>query len=630
MNLYPYQIDNSQEIIKSWESFNSVLYQLPTGGGKTVVINDIIEKILDKKILILVHRQEIIFQIRDRLLQKGIKAGVLIGGFEENIGCDILIGSILTVARDSRLQTILDRNFDYMIIDEAHHACSDSYIKVITEFKLHNPEYKLLGVTATPYRKDKKKLNKIFDMMIKGPTYSKLREDGFLADYTCYAAKLEGLSEVDLSGGDFKLSELSKYMRADWLIEKAIKMYKDKGEGKQMLVFCVDKKHSIQVKESYIKAGYTKIAHVDSDTPDEERRQINQDYRDGKLDIIVSIQTFTEGVDLPNTGVIQLLRPTLSVVLYLQILGRGTRLKDNGSKLIILDLSNNSYEHGLLDSDFTWNLNNDEPNPNKKINKIGARKKGKFTINADEIDEEYLEVEEISHDEFLLENQDGIQIAENENKVKDDECLRILKELVNSLNTKHKLEGVLFKLDFTEITNYGSWETIKINDKYSINYDKGKNFKFNIGWTSNWKDSELNNPIIIGKIASFLQQEKIQNQIISTYINVKNIINSKTNINDLKQKIKDINIEKCLFKINELLSNNIFQIKLDDSVHSSYISPRYYGRFDTIMFRNKPNKLKSIDAYDFYLGDKHKERHKSVKKEVILDLLYDNWYKSNK
>jgi superfamily II DNA or RNA helicase len=280
MKLYPYQLENKNQIMELWKKHSSILYQLPTGGGKTVVINSIIEEILDKKILILVHRQEIIFQIRNRLKQRGITAGVLIGGYEENINADILIGSILTVARDSRLQDILNKNFDYMIIDEAHHACSDSYVKTITNFKNHNSDYRLLGVTATPYRKDGKKLNKLFDILIKGPTYSELREGGYLSDYVCYAAKLDGLSDVDLSGGDFKLSSLSKYMRSDWLLNKAIKMYKDKGNNEQMLVFCVDIKHAKQTKQAYIDAGFDSVAIIDSNTPDDERKEINKLYRD--------------------------------------------------------------------------------------------------------------------------------------------------------------------------------------------------------------------------------------------------------------------------------------------------------------------------------------------------------------
>lgn len=639
MPLYPYQDNNSKEIIKQWETHPSVLYQLPTGGGKTVVINDVIEKNIDKKILILVHRQEIIFQIRDRLKQKNVIAGVLIGNFEENIESDIIVASILTVARDTRLQKMLDRNFDIMIIDEAHHACSDSYIKTITNFKLHNPNYKLLGVTATPYRKDNKKLNKIFDVLIKGPTYSELRKDGYLADYICYSAKVDKLKEVELSGGDFKISSLSKFMRSKWLIEKAIKMYKDKGDNKQMLVFCVDKKHSIQVKEAYIKAGYTKIAHIDSDTSDEERKQINQDYRNGKIDIITSVQTLTEGVDLPETKVIQSLRPTLSIVLYLQLLGRGTRLKADGSKLIILDCSNNSIEHGLLDSDFQWNLNNDDPNPEKKLNKIvGKRNDGGFTADENEIEEQYLEVTEITHDEFLSQNENGVELAENENKEKEQQLLLVYKSTIDYLNNKCKLDGVSFIFKPEDVINYNQFNKIECDYKsrelLNLKFSDNKSFKIDLGWYSREASSSAPDRLIYGgKTTEFLTKDTNIKYLLGQWELMDDINKSKVDINKLKEKIRNIKEEKCIHKIDEQLSSGNYVFELNKSTNGHF---RDVGWFEKIEFLDKPNRLKSTNRIKFGDGDRAKSRGYysysqkselgSVKKEDLIRILFNNWF----
>lgn len=639
MTLYPYQVENKKSILELWKTYNSVLYQLPTGGGKTVVINSIIEDIINKKIIILVHRQEIIFQIRDRLKEIGITAGVLIGGFEENIDSDILIGSILTVSRDSRLQSILDRNFDYMIIDEAHHACSSSYLKTIQSFKLHNPNYKLLGVTATPYRKDRKKLNNIFEVLIKGPSYPELRQQGYLADYICFAGKLENLEEVDSTGGDFNITALSKYMRDPNLIAKAIKMYQDKGCNQQMLVFCVDKAHSLQIKASYIKAGYKSIAYIDSTTPDEERQKINADYRAGKIQIITSIQTLTEGVDLPETKIIQLLRPTLSVVLYLQILGRGTRLKSDGSKLIILDLSNNSYEHGLLDSDFRWNLNNDEPNPDKKINKIiGKKKNGEITIDQEEIDLEYLEIEEMTHTDFLLQNVNGVQIAIDENKYKDELIRQLHKKLLDDLNNKIKLSDVKAFQKAEDVTLYRRFENVKINYKkeelLEIKYSSKKLVEVSLGWGSTHTPKDYYKPIMKGKFVEFLQKDNIQKLLLDAFKEMDGIYNSKIDIKQLEDKIENIEKEKCLFKINTLLAGNTFNFKLNNKVGRYDHNFRdVWGKFNEIRFENKPKKIKSMDKYSFWediSGDKEIHRrgeHNSAKQEVILDILYKNWYK---
>lgn len=631
MKLYPYQDKNSKEIMELWKIHNSVLYQLPTGGGKTVVINNIIENIIDNKILILVHRQEIIFQIRDRLAQRGITAGVLIGGFEENMDADIIIGSILTVSRDSRLQTILDRDFDYMIIDEAHHACSNSYIKTIKHFKEHNPNYKLLGVTATPYRKDKKPLSKIFDVLIQGPTYPQLREDGYLAGYTCFAAKLDGLQDVDLSGGDFKLSELSKYMRSDWLIAKAIKMYEDKGEDKQMLVFCVDKKHAIQVQKAYENAGHKSIALIDSDTPDDLRKSINKLYREGKLKIIISILTLTEGVDLPNTGVIQLLRPTLSIVIYLQMLGRGTRLKDDKSKLIILDLSNNSYEHGLLDSEFIWNLKNEDPNPNKKINKIGGRKKGgKFTTDVDQIEEEYLEIEEMSHEEYLLQNINGIEIAEKENSDKDKIVESLYKKLGEELNRRCKIPGILFGTSRENLTLYDNWKELKISlnskELCSIEYSKGV-VNMDLGWRNTIPPQEYFKPIHQGKVVDFTSKQKNLLYITKAFIEIEEVLESKVNIRNLQERAEEIEIEKCIFKINELLESGIYKFQLVKEISNSNFSSRNWGSFESLEFIDSPKRLKVNNNIRTF-GNRSLE-YPNLNKDLVIKVLYKYWYLNN-
>lgn len=633
MKLYPYQKENSKDIMELWKSHNSVLYQLPTGGGKTVVINDIIEKILDKKIIILVHRQEIIFQIRDRLKKRGITAGVLIGNFEENIDSDIIIGSILTVSRDSRLQNIFDRDFDYMIIDEAHHACSNSYIKTIQHFKEHNPNYRLLGVTATPYRKDKKKLSDVFDVLIKGPTYPQLREGKYLSDYTCYAAKLEGLSDVDLSGGDFKLSSLSKYMRSEWLLEKAIQMYKDKGNDDQMLIFCVDKKHAIQTRKAYESKGFRSIAIIDSDTDDITRKSINKLYREKKLKIIISVQTLTEGVDLPETKVVQLLRPTLSIVLYLQILGRGTRIKEDGSKLIILDLSNNSYEHGLLDSEFIWNLNNDEPNPGKKINKIGGKKKdGRFTIDVGEIEEEYLEIEEMSHENYLLQNIDGIEIAENENREKDKLVDSLYANICGYLNEKCKIKEIKFQPWQKDLSKYGNWKEISISgfksDNYILKFGEDPDLiSLHFGWTNKFTPDLFWKSILQGKLSEFFNNEKLQLYLVKSFKEIGKILDSKINIHELKKKIEEIEIEKCTFKINSLFEREKYEFQLNSPSRLSDISPRsWYGRFDFIKFNGNPKRLK-VNNDVSVLVDETYRNFPNVNKELIIKVLYNNWYK---
>lgn len=639
MGLYNYQSENKQEIQEQWEKHPAVLYQLPTGGGKTVVITSIIEDILDKKILILVHRVEIILQIRDRLREKGIDCGILVGGLEENVDSDILIGSILTVARDRRLGAILDKNFDYMIIDEAHHACSDSYIKTIDSFKKHNPNYRLLGVTATPYRKDKKSLDKIFDVIVKGPTYSWLRENGFLSGYKCYPVKLEDLNNVELSGGDYKLSDLSKFMRSPELINLAIDIYKKRGENKQMLVFCVDIKHAQQVKDAYIKAGFKNTELIDSNTSYEDRMRINQQYRDGITQIIISIQTLTEGTDLPETKVVQLLRPTLSIVLYLQILGRGVRLKEDKSDLIVLDCSNNTFTHGLLDSNYKWTLNNEDPNPSKEGRRIvGKNKNGGFTLDEDDIGLDYEEVTEISHSDYLAMHGDGIEMAEKENAEKDNLIKQIIESTLEDLNKKAIKSGYKFKhYDGGNEKSIFNWDgTLSISmlegkDYIKIVYIKNKInggemtqfLEYDIS-LYNVRKTSLPSIISVGKGTDYIVKNEILEKIAKLSEKVFKLNKEKINIDELKDNLKSIRIGQLENKMNIAISNKKFTfiLKKDKYIDSRAIG---WGNACSIMLTEYPKKLKTMNKCQVATTRGNTYSEVNLSKEKILEALYDNW-----
>ena len=143
MKLRDYQIKNSKEIVKQLDANKNVIYQLPTGGGKTVIIDDVVKKVIKGKtkfyaerILILIHRREIIYQMYERLISSGIDAGYLIGSKKENEEAKVLVASIQTITREARLDKILDESYDFVIIDEAHHSRSKSYDKVLEKLKV--------------------------------------------------------------------------------------------------------------------------------------------------------------------------------------------------------------------------------------------------------------------------------------------------------------------------------------------------------------------------------------------------------------------------------------------------------------------------------------------------------------
>ena len=643
--LRDYQKQDTQTIIKSFDKYNSILYQLPTGGGKTVIIQEIVDQILTdkvenigKKILILVHRREIIFQIRDRLKTQGVTVGVLIGAHEENIDSDILVGSIRTVAMDKRIDGILNRDFDMMIIDEAHHARSKSYTKVITRFKEHNKDYKLLGVTATPFRKDKKGLGVVFEALITGPSMTELQKDGFLCNAVTYTTNLEDLKEeVNNTGGDFNITELGEFMRQDHIIKYAIDAYKDKGDNKQMLVFCVNKKHALQVKDAYTKAGYSKIDHIDSDTSKVKRDEIVSKYAKGELDIITSIQTLTEGVDLPETGVIQFLRPTLSLVLYLQMGGRGLRPKADGSDCVILDIANNSREHGLLGMDRVWNLDNTDPNIKRKKNKmVGFREDGTMVDDIETIDKEGLELVEMSAEEYFMNNQNGIQEAETANLDVRAQMYDKYMEIIDELKSKIKIPTIKFKANQDRESMVGNSNVsfdnimIQLGDAQlgKIKYDSYDKFIqlehtfYSYGSSKTKADFLMKAYSALGKIGDKIINKSFSNKITTIFNEITALKNDMINVNQIKEKIREFKRTQIEVKVNELFTKGKHEVKLKKAVYVSNYCRDIWGDASLIQFNDTPKKLRGVNYVTFFNSDGRRlGKVSSFKKEDVISVI---------
>lgn len=644
--LRPYQVKDSNSIFNYFKDYNSILYQLPTGGGKTVVIEDIVSKCINeeasylgKKIIILVHKRDIVFQIRDVLRSQGKDVGVLIGNYEENIEADILVGSVLTIARDARIDGIFDKNFDFMIIDEAHHARSNSYSKVIEKFKSHSKNYKILGVTATPYRKDKKSLDRVFDLLIIGPSIKELQEQGYLCKAKTYVSNLTELdSEVGTSGGDYNITELSKFMRNPVIINHALESYKLKGENKPMLVFCVNKAHALEVMEAYKEAGYDKINHIDADTDYDLRAQILEDFKNGELQIITSIQTLTEGIDVPNTGVLQYLRPTLSLVLYLQMGGRGLRPKDDGSDLIILDIANCSKEHGLLDTTREWTLKNENPNRKTKLNKVvGKRGDGSITDDFEEIEKEGLELIELSPEEYFTQKSNGIEEAEKNNNEVYDKIWEKYLELIKLTSSLIKTPGLKF------VPNGPKEELISYDYRFgkilvrssrgelaSLRLENGEGFiKVEKEYWSRGGGVERNldslkDGYMFGKICEFMLKKSVSKQLYKFWIELYNLKEELISIQDIEAKIHDFKKQQLLKKINYRLSKGKYNLKLKKSFWLSGYCRDLWSNADELVFLDKPSSVRSINKIKFFDAGVSRGSVSSFKKEDILSVATDN------
>jgi superfamily II DNA or RNA helicase len=327
-----------------------VLYQAPTGSGKTVLFSAIVAGAAARgnRVVILGHRQEIVDQIGAALDELGVVHGLITAGHAENPDAVVQVASVATLVR--RLDRL--HGIDLVVIDEAHHAVAGTWRKITDAI----PSAKILGVTATPQRLDGKGLADVFDTLVIGPSIESLIADGYLAPATCFAPeRLPDLSQVRSRAGDFAIDELGEVMRAGVVIGSAVDEYERLCPGVPAIAFCVDIKHSQLVAERFAARGY-RAAHVDGDTDKNERRALIAALARGALQVLCNCGLISEGLDVPGVHAAILLRPTKSLALYLQQVGRALRPAPGKERALILDHAGNVLRHGLPDAPRAWSL----------------------------------------------------------------------------------------------------------------------------------------------------------------------------------------------------------------------------------------------------------------------------------
>lgn len=343
--LRDYQQDNKQKIYDAWGRTNSVMLQMPTGTGKTRLFVSIIKDIFHYsrdtkvafKVLILVHRTELIDQIDEELgFKYNLAHGFIQSGEKERKIYPIQLASVQTLSR--RLDNWTDKEFDFIIVDEAHHIKADSYQKIIKAF----PHAKLLGVTATPVRLNGHGFTDTFEELIVSPSVKQFIEDGYLSQYEYYSVARSSFIQKEIDGikkfsqGDYAESELERVCDNDRIRAQVVKTYLDFAKEKKGIVYTINKEHNKNLCKEYNGNGILAVA-IDSDTPKELREKYIQQFRRGDFKIICNVNLFTEGFDCPDIEFIQLARPTKSLALYLQQVGRGLRISENKEKTLFLD-----------------------------------------------------------------------------------------------------------------------------------------------------------------------------------------------------------------------------------------------------------------------------------------------------
>jgi superfamily II DNA or RNA helicase len=364
-SLRNYQQQAKGQIFSQWNDADNILYQMPTGTGKTRLFTSIIRDINvwglrnghRQRILIIAHRSELIEQIDRSLNKYHIPHGVIAGIFKEkrDLTQPVQVASIQTITHGSNEHIARHLDVNFIIIDEAHHAVARSYTKL---WQLY-PEAKKLGVTATPWRMNNEGFRTSFDAFIPSMSIKEFLKQGWLAPYKYYSIPLNSsikksinaIDEYDIEG-DYKVSALERTMDNDHIRAQLLDSYQKLASGKKGIIYSISREHSEHICQQYQSVG-VRIVAIDSMTPARKREMLVNDFKAGMIDIIVNVDIFSEGFDCPDIEFIQLARPTKSLVKYIQQVGRG--LRKNGSKeCIILDNVGMYTTFGLPDEDRNW------------------------------------------------------------------------------------------------------------------------------------------------------------------------------------------------------------------------------------------------------------------------------------
>lgn len=339
-------ISDLRTLIKSGK--RSLVLVSPTGSGKTSIAGEMIRSAsaLKKRILFLAHRKELIDQCSERLDSLGVAHGIIrANDSRRRPWLNVHVASVPTLIRRDTPQA------DLIFIDECHRAPGASYRKIIAE----HPTAVFIGLTATPRRLDGKGLGSLFGAMVECPSVGELTERGFLVPARVYAPATLDLSKVGIRAGEYNNAQMAAVVDKPRLVGEAVSHWRRLAPDRLTISFAVNIEHSKHTVAEYQAAGIA-AEHVDGEMSKAEREAVLKRFRAGLTRVVVNVGLFTEGTDIIQVSCIQLLRPTASESLFLQMCGRGLRPAPGKSDLIILDHANCTSQFGFVEDERQWSL----------------------------------------------------------------------------------------------------------------------------------------------------------------------------------------------------------------------------------------------------------------------------------
>lgn len=393
--LRDYQIEICEKVNGAFEAHRSVMMQMPTGTGKTVVLASLVKQYLNRdadcSVLIVAHRIELIEQTGTFLNHFGIDYGVIAGGKRPAVLKRVMVASVQTLsAKLSSLNSLLSPSL--VVIDEAHHALARTYQMLWTAW----PEAKFLGLTATPYRMSGDGFTDLFEVLVDSWSVKQFIADGWLSPYDYYSIRPDSEEQQEIDSlrkrgadGDFQMKELREKLDVRPSIERLFESFERFAFDKKGIIYAIDIAHAEHIAEFYRLQGVNAVA-ISSKTPTSERRQLLERFKGhGSLElrelslespqgskqltpvsnqntlstnlnslisiqILVSVDLFSEGFDCPDVEFIQMARPTLSLAKYLQMVGRGLRPCKGKQCCTIIDNVGLYRTFGLPSVDRDW------------------------------------------------------------------------------------------------------------------------------------------------------------------------------------------------------------------------------------------------------------------------------------
>lgn len=375
IKLRPYQEESKQQVFNAWNNhYRSVLVRLPTGSGKTVLVVSLVQDTSELSTAIMVHRKELVQQISLTLAAESITHNIIASRKDirgmiaaqrrlydqsyYNPNASVTVISVDTLKAREDVYKHWVHGIHQLIIDEAAHVLAENkWGYTASLFK----NARILGVTATPERLDRKGLGShadgIFDVMVEGPSTGWMIEQGFLCKYKIampesdYAQYLEAKS----STSDYSKKAMMQASQQSHIIGDVVESYKKHALGKQAILFASDVATSREMEKKFLDSGI-KAKSLDGTTNDRERLDTSIQFENNEIQVLLNVDLFDEGYNVVGIECVIMARPTKSLGKFLQMVGRGLRIAEGKEYMILIDHVGNVTEHGLPCNTRQWTL----------------------------------------------------------------------------------------------------------------------------------------------------------------------------------------------------------------------------------------------------------------------------------